>query len=279
MSGRALCAIGCDAYDHLNPLTGAEADAKAIFDALIKPEVGDYDASHSHLLLLPTLQEVRDSLTAMLCGADALDALTIVFAGHGAVSSGSFYMVTRDTRLQGLSATFFPLADLLRMIAEAAPRQTYIFIDACQAGGLIFDLNVILKSDVMGEFGTPGVTLLATAASNQEAIVAGGHGVGKAALLGCIDGTIFLQDSNPALDLFEIGRVVSDRVAAAGAQTPVVWGLNLYGPSSFCRNPPVDGGKRSRNLSMSGLPLVAAVAPNASCWRRPPPGFDSFRTR
>lgn len=260
MSGRALLAIGCDAYDHLNPLTGAEADAKAIFDALIKPEVGDYDAGRSQLLLSPTLQEVRDSLTATLFGADTLDALTIVFAGHGAVGSGSFYMATRDTRLQGLSATSFPLADLLRMIAEAAPRQTYIFIDACQAGGLISDLNVILKSEVMGEFGTPGVTLLATAASNQEAIEAGGHGIGTAALLGCIDGSIFLQDSNPALDLVEIGREVSERVSAAGAQTPVVWGLNLYGPPSFCRNPHAGGGNAPLRSVLVGWPDPASAA-------------------
>ena len=48
-----------------------------------------------------------------------------------------------------------------------------------------------------------------------------------------------MQDTNPALDLIEIGRSVSESISQAGGQTPVVWGLNLYGPSSFCRNPHV----------------------------------------
>lgn len=254
MSGRALLAIGCNQYDHLSLLGGAEADAQEIYRILIAPEVGDYDATRSQLLLSPTLQDVREALTTILFGSGRLDALSIVFAGHGAVSGGSFYMACRDSRIQGLSATALSLADLLRMIAEAAPKQTYIFIDACEAGGLISDLNVILKSEVMGEFGSPGLTLLATAASNQEAIEVGGHGIGTAALLDCISGSIFLQDTNPALDLVEIGRAVSDRVAALGAQTPVVWGLNLYGPSSFCKNPHTATGNAPLRSVLIGWP-------------------------
>jgi hypothetical protein len=241
------------------PAWGAEADAIAIYDALIKPEIGDYDPDRSRLLRSPTLQDVRNTLTETLFGDGHLDALTIVFAGHGGVSGGSFYMAVRESRSDALSATALSLADLLRMVAEAAPKQTYLFIDACQAGGLISDLNVILKSEVMGKFGTPGVTLLATAASNQSALETGGHGIGTAALLDCIHGRTFLQDSNPALDLVEVGRAVSERVAAAGAQTPVVWGLNLYGPSSFCRNPHMSSGNAPLRSVLFGWPDEGAA--------------------
>lgn len=254
MSIRALLAVGCNRYDHLGDLEGAEADAIAIFDALIIPEIGDYDVDRSRLLKSPKLQDVRNALTELLFGQDPLDVLTVVFAGHGQVGGGSFYMTTRDTRPDALSATALSLADLLRMIAEAAPKQTYIFIDACQAGGLISDLNVILKSEVMGKFGTPGVTLLATAASDEPAVEEGGNGIGTRALLDCIHGRTFLQDSNPALDLVEIGRAVSERVAAAGEQTPVVWGLNLYGPSSFCRNPHAATGNAPLRSVLVGWP-------------------------
>ena len=89
MSGRALLAIGCDAYAELNPLTGAEADAAAIFELLIQPQIGDYDANRSRLLRSPTLQEVRLALTDMLFGDQPLDTVTVMFAGHGAVSGGS----------------------------------------------------------------------------------------------------------------------------------------------------------------------------------------------
>lgn len=260
MSGRALIAIGCDVYEHLAPLSGAEADARDVFDALMRPEVGDYDGTRSRLLLSPSLQQMRDALTAVLFEDGPLDTLALSFAGHGAVGAGGFYMAARDSRPLALSATALSLADLLRMVAEAAPKQTYIFIDACQSGGLISDLNVILKSEVMGEFGTPGVTLVATAAANEAAYEEGGHGIGTTALLDCIRGDVFLQDATPALDLVEIGRAVSDRVAARGGQTPVVWGLNLYGPSSFCRNPHAGSGDAPLRSVLVGWPDAPSAA-------------------
>lgn len=265
MSGRALLAIGCDAYDELGSLTGAEADATAIFELLLQPQIGDYDPGKSRLLRSPTLQQVRGALTEILFSDGPLDTITIAFAGHGAVSGDSFYMGVRDSRGQALSATAFALADLFRMIAEAAPRQAYLIIDACQSGGLISDLNVILKSKVMGEFGTPGVTLLAMAASNEAAFEAGGHGVGTAALLACIRGDVFVQDSAPTLDLVEIGGAVSNRVSAAGEQTPVVWGLNLYGPAGFCKNPHAGTGNAPLRSVLIGWPdsgTAAAIRAN-----------------
>lgn len=260
MSGRALIAIGCDAYDHLDPLSGAEADARDVFATLMQPEVGDYDAARSRLLLSPTLQQIRDALTVVLFEGGPLDTLTLTFAGHGAVGAGSFYMASRDSKLHSLSATALSLADLLRMVAEATPKQSYLFIDACQSGGLIADLNVILKSEVMGEFGTPGVTLVASAAANQLAYEEGGHGIGTTALLDCVRGDQFLQDTTPALDLVEIGRAISERVSAAGGQTPVVWGLNLYGPSSFCRNPHAGSGDAPLRSVLVGWPNAASAA-------------------
>lgn len=260
MGGRALLAIGCDDYAELRPLTGAEADAAAIFELLIQPQIGDYDVGRSRLLRSPTLQDVRSALTEMLFGDQQLDTVTVTFAGHGAVSGGSFYMAMKDSRSHALSATALSLADLFRMIAEAAPRQTYLIIDACESGGLISDLNVILKSEVMGELGTPGVTLLATAASDELAMEAEGHGVGTAALLECIRGDVFLQDSTPALDLVEIGRVVSERVSVAGEQTPVVWGLNLYGPPGFCKNPHAGTGNSPLRSVLVGWPDASTTA-------------------
>lgn len=260
MSGRALLAIGCNVYDHLRTLQCAEADAISLFETLVKPDVGDYDAVRSRLLLSPSLTLVRETLATMLFGAGSLDTLTITFAGHGAVSGGSFYMAMRDSRAQGLSATALSLADLFRMIAEAAPKQSYLVIDACQSGGLIADLNVILKSEVMGELGTPGVTLLAMAASNEVANEVGGHGIGTAALLSCIRGDIVLQDSKPALDLVEIGRAVSERVSSAGLQTPVVWGLNLYGPAGFCKNPLAGTGNAPLRSVLVGWPDAKTTA-------------------
>jgi len=260
MSGRVLLAIGCDTYEHLGPLGCAEADATALFDLLVDPKVGDYDSERSRLMVSPTLQEVRVALAAILFDGPQLDTLTLTFAGHGVVSSGSFYMGLCDSRLDALSATALPLADLFRMIAEAAPRQTYLILDACQSGGLIADLNVILKSEVIGELDTPGITLLATSASNEDAGERDGHGIGTAALIDCIRGDIFIQDDNSALDLVEIGRAVSERIGPMELQTPVVWGLNLYGPPGFCKNPHAGLDEAPLRTVLSGWPDARTAA-------------------
>lgn len=238
MNGRALLAIGCDRYDNsvnFPPLTGAEADARAMFDALSRPDTGDYDPACSLLLLSPTIAELRNALAELIGGRP--QTLTLAFAGHGLVCGASFYLCPRDATMGALSFTALSLGDLLRMITEAEIAQTYIILDACEAGGLTSDLNVILKSDVIGRGGTPGLSLLAMAASDQEAIERGGQGVGTAALLDCITGAYYIQDSSPALDLVEIGRAVSARLAGKEVQTPLVWGLNLCGPAGFCKNP------------------------------------------
>jgi hypothetical protein len=265
---RVLLAIGCNQYDHLGPLGGAEHDAQQLFDLLIKPQVGDYDPATSRILLSPTADEVKGALKEILFGGYTPETLTITFAGHGGVTAGSFYMATRESRPNALSATSFALADLFRMIAEAAPQQTYIIIDACEAGGLTADLNVILKADLIGKFGTPGISLLATAASDEGAGENEKGGFGTSAVLACITGDVVLQDTSAVLDLVEIGRAVSTRVSKAGGQTPVVWGLNLYGPPSFCKNPHAGTGNAPLKSLLAAWPepesaeQIRALIPN-----------------
>lgn len=233
---RVLLAIGVNAYDHENPLTGAEGDAERVFKALMRPEIGDYDAGRSRLLISPTVAAVRATLQEVLFADGPIDTFTFFFAGHGAVEAGSFYMLPKDSPTRGLSIGALSLADLFRAINEAAPAQSNIIIDACQAGGLIADLGVLLKPDLIGNSGTPGVTLVATAAQDQAALETGAGGLGTNALLDVIEGRDVLNETAEAFDLAEIGRRVSTRLRTEAGQTPVVWGLNLYGPPRFCRN-------------------------------------------
>ena len=158
---RVLLAIGCNEYENATTLDGAEADAKRMFQALAKSEDGWYDSARSRLLLSPTLDQVRLALREMLFSGAALDTFTFFFAGHGAVHKGSFYLWVRDTNATGQSASALALGDLFRHINEAAPRQTNIIIDACEAGGLIEDLGVLLKPELLGDVDTPALTLLA----------------------------------------------------------------------------------------------------------------------
>lgn len=233
---RVLLAIGCDTYDHASLLNGAEKDALRMYELLIHPDIGEYDTSRSRLLLSPTYGQVRDALREALFNEPQPSTFTFFFAGHGSVSAGAFYMWLRDSNLKGFSMSALSLADMFRSINEAAPLQSNIVIDACESGGLIEDLGALLKPGLLGNAGSPGLTLLATAAQDQGAGDSSAGGVGTIAIVECIEGDDFVQDHKAMLDLVEIGLRVSQRLEASG-QNPVVWGLNLFGQSGFCKNP------------------------------------------
>lgn len=233
---RVLLAIGCDSYDNADLLHGAERDAQRMYDVLIRAEVGAYDINRSRLLLSPSYSDVREALREALFTEPQPETFTFYFAGHGSVSAGAFYMWLRDSNQIGLSMSALSLADMFRSINEATPLQSNIVIDACESGGLIQDLGALLKPGLLGNAGSPGLTLLATAAQDQGAGESSDGGFGTIALLDSIEGHDFVQDHKEMLDLVEIGMRVSQRLRASG-QNPVVWGLNLFGPSGFCKNP------------------------------------------
>lgn len=233
---RALLAIGCDQYDHSTQLEGAERDAQRVFDALTRPEVGEYDPTRSQLLLSPSYEQFRQALKSVLFAAPRPETFTLFFAGHGSVSSGAFYLWVKDSDHVGLSMSAVSLADLFRSLNEAAPQQSNVIIDACESGGLIEDLGALLKPGLLGNAGSPGLTLVATSAQDQLAGETDDGGIGTVALLDCIEGRDFVQDHKPTLDLVEIGMRVSERLRGSG-QSPVVWGLNLFGASGFAKNP------------------------------------------
>jgi len=242
VSRRCLIAIGCDHYDEENKLSGAEADARRLFETLVNPEIGDYAPAASCLLLSPTLAEVRQAIRSVLIQPEPIETLTVFFAGHGGVKAGTFYLLPSDASSALLSASALSASELLSMIAEAAPLQTNLIIDACQAGGVSSDIRALLRPEDLGATDTPGVTVLAMAARNQAAMEVDEAGVGTTALLDCIEGKTFVSDNRPTLDLLEIGTRISEILAAAGEQAPVIWGLNLFGPRKFCRNPKFGGG-------------------------------------
>ena len=237
---RVLLCVGCDDYENANQLNGAEQDATRVYEVLIKENIGEYDRDRSRLLLSPRVDEVRQAVQTLLFSNGKIDTFTFFFAGHGGLRAGSFYMWLRDTRAEAQSLSAFSLSDLFRSLNESAPAQSNIIIDACESGGLIADLGVLLKTELIGDAGTPGVTLLATSAKNQTSGETPQGGFGTNAILDCIEGRDYVNDTSPALDLVEIGRRVSDRLRDSG-QNPVVWGLNLYGPRRFCRNPRFGG--------------------------------------
>jgi uncharacterized caspase-like protein len=89
-----LIAVGCDRYDALRPLFGAEADAGKVFAVLTAPGQR-YTAADSRLLLSPNKADFERMLLEV--GSGEIDVLTFYFAGHGGVKEGGYYFCLRDS--------------------------------------------------------------------------------------------------------------------------------------------------------------------------------------
>lgn len=231
-----LISVGCDRYDVLSPLNGAEKDAKRILDCLMLN--GHYNNSSSILLSSPNLAEMTTALGKGFTAASASDALTIFFAGHGAVSSGNFYLCVRDTINHKFSLSAFSMVSLFTMINEFRIGQINIIVDACEAGGSSYDLGNLLKSDMIGTASSTSISFLGACAANQYAKEDDEGGRMTQMLLRHLRGEEEVQTTQPFLDLIEVGNAVSRRVREQDEeQVPICWGLTLSGQGRFAVNP------------------------------------------
>src|SRR5215211_6213873 len=236
---RVLLSVGCDRYTadpEYDDLHGAEADARRMHKALVAPN-GDYDPGASKLLLSPTGGELDEQIDALF-DLDQIVVLTIYFAGHGEVKGGFCYLCPSDVRGDRLSATALSLTALFNKLSELRPRQVNLVMDSCQAGGAMLDMGNLLKPENLTDLGSPSISFLAACSPNQFADEDDEGGVATLALTKYLTGDEMLRDDRPYLDLVELGRAVSAEVdVAAEDQTPVTWGLNLYGWGEFAKNP------------------------------------------
>lgn len=253
---RVAIVIGVDEYQDpsLGSLNGAHYDADRVFKLSIDPDHGQYDPTQSRKLLSPSLAELRAALQEVIY-AQELDTLTFFFAGHGLVSGGSLYLCVQDTKLDRLAATAFSFSEILRLVSDAQPASANIVIDACESGGVVNDLTSIINPSLLGEAGTPSICVVAASMSNQGAGEDIQGGYLTSSLLRCVSGEERLHDSRSHLNLIEIGERASQMVVSKYPdQTPVCWGLNLFGSSSFCVNPHFDGGAPSYVFELVNIP-------------------------
>jgi hypothetical protein len=250
MKNIAIC-IGCDEYSKLTRLNGAVADCRRVYDALASSSL--YDQPASRLLLSPTLRDARSCLNDVASCKD-LGVLTFYFAGHGGIKSGTFYLCFRDSDLDRLSTTSLPILDLFTVVGEIAPRQANFIIDACQAAGAMFDLNALMKPEIIGRAGSSSIAFLAASASDQYAGETDAGGLATTATVKYLTGEKEIQHTRPCLDLVEVGLAVSrDVQRSAPDQNPVAWGLNLYGDGVFATNPHYSASRSGPAFSVEGI--------------------------
>jgi len=231
-----LC-VGCDRYDYASPLNGAEHDAARTYELLIDDQYGAYDRGRSRLVRSPTVAELKEVLGQLLYSGEAIDVFTFQFAGHGIVSFETLYLALRDTDPSKLPITGFSFSELVRAVVAAKPNQANFIIDACNSGGLGYDLPTILRGSVVGTSESTGVSFLAAAAADEFAWEDASGGAFTSELLRAISGQIVLQTNRPFLDLSEIGSVLEPQAPLHETQTVSRWALNVQGPGRFVRNP------------------------------------------
>ena len=163
-----LLCIGCNVYPVLGALYGAEKDATDVFNLLLR-EGEKYNRESSQLLLSPTDSEVRIALNTAFPNGKEIEVMTFFFAGHAGVKAGSFYLCSRDSSPDRFSTTAFPIIDLFTMVNEFHPKQVNIVVDACESGGSSFDLNQLLKPEIVGSSEATRITFLGACSSNQLA--------------------------------------------------------------------------------------------------------------
>jgi hypothetical protein len=237
---RALIAVGCDIYDQFDRLPlldSAESDAARLYDVLLQDEIGGYDPGLSSLLLSPRGDACREALASALAVQGGLDVLTFYFAGHGVIDKGSFYLCMRDASVEQLWRTGLSLTHVFGMLAGAQPRHVNIIMDACFSGGVVSDLGLLMRPEVIGPAGSISITLLAMSALDRESLETPAGGIGTSALLRCIMGEAFVQNSSSSLELTEIAPVLCEHVAQQSSQEPAWYALNHTRKSPFCRNP------------------------------------------
>ncbi|MBD9439412.1 caspase family protein [Pseudomonas sp. PDM04] len=255
MPYRVLLSIGCNDYQNMNKLAGAETDANNIHSELTASALSCIKPEHSLLVLSPSLNDIREALEELQDRFNEIESLTIFFAGHGGVVNGSYYLCMCDTRNDRMSTTGLALSHLFEFINDIKAAHCNLIIDACEAGGMISDMGSLLKPEVIGKARSCGVSIFVSSASDQVASEDNSGGWGTTAILQILRGEADTGCRAPFLDLLDIGRAAAQNVSinSAGKQLPSVWGMNLYGPMPIFGNPHAATSIPSSLLQVTGI--------------------------
>lgn len=235
-----LVSIGCDNYqsETLDNLSGAENDASAVYDVLVDSEYSIYEKDNSYFLKSPVISDVKGTLEEALFDKECPDIFTLFFAGHGGVVDGTYYLCLNETKTDRMSFTGLSLTEIFRIVSSSEVKHVNLVIDACNTAGLVNDLLSLIKPELMGAKGSFGISILAAAASDEFASEVAGQGLLTGSLINLISGREKVNSEVEFLDLVNLGRVISTKFIREGRdQTPSSWGMNLYGPSIFSKNP------------------------------------------
>lgn len=249
---RVLLSVGCDDYSHATKLNGAVRDAKSVFSALVGDQEHQYDSANSKVLVSPSAEDFRKTLSDILYSKPDVTVFTLFFAGHAAVFDETLYLALKDALPDRIPATAIGFPEVLRTTAAARPKQANFILDACNAGGLGFDIGSILKRTIIGNSETIGISFVAAAAAEQSAGESENGGYFTSEFTKIIRGDVLIQRAKPFLNLAEIAQQIQ-MDSTLEDQNISYWTLNLQGPNLFAKNPHFSGSAHVTDTIVSQL--------------------------
>lgn len=241
-----ILAIGLDNYkaDNLNNLSYAEADAKAVCNAMARKHSGTFAKINAKTLTgnLVTAPRIEAEINNMADEAKPNDLAVIFFAGHGLVDGlKNYYLATSEVtdattpRKGGLSAESF--AGKLRYIQC----KTLVFIDACYSGKILesFRSADISNRDFFKELNsTPNGMNIYTSSGSEvmsRELPQYGHGIFTQALLESFEFKNSDTDSDGRITVKEIRNYLEARIMklSRNQQTPLHRNIEEIGDYSL----------------------------------------------
>lgn len=137
--------VGIAHYKNLpakSQLQFSEADAEAMYSALIDPEGGNFRAEDVHRLIgaKATLANLKQELEVWLpSAAKADDRVVIYFAGNGFVKDGGAYLAPYDVDPAKITATGYPVDELASMAEKIQAKNKILITDSCHSGTIAAD--------------------------------------------------------------------------------------------------------------------------------------------
>ena len=265
--------VGVDDYrdDRISDLRYAEADARAVMEALTNPQYGIVAPENARLLAGPeaTYRNISVALEEQLVrrATKAEDVVFFYFAGHGAegahVSRGAaYYLVPHDADVRALLSTAIEKGRLQFLWGAIGAGRKVFITDACHSGGLQ-DMKVLTAE---GFETVEGFITLAAAKADQRSweLPRLGHGIFTYALTQGLQGGADQVGGNG--DGFasaqELGNYLKAEVAKMAAevgadQTPIVDLISgadqvLIGTSGSQPLPPWTPSAASVTMPMAG---------------------------
>jgi uncharacterized caspase-like protein len=237
MERKKAVVIGINEYEDpgFGKLKYAENDARAIYDVLINPDIGDFAKEDVTLLSGKSKSEVEESLETVLSEAKKDDLVFIYFAGHGKLDkSGSLCLAARNTKIDRLLATSVHLEQIRRIIDQSDCRRVVFIIDSCFSGavGQSFRSGDV-PAEALEQISGQGKVIISASQAFERARERDdiGHGIFTHSLVKGLEEGEADRDETGYISIEELYRYTYDKVKAEtkGQQVPMKWGMDEKG--------------------------------------------------